>query len=500
MGEERARAAKEAIVVVHGTFSGPSSDAPKWWQPNALDTFIPRLHNALERRGVEPRCWAHCDQATSVFHWTGNNHWVDRTRAAAGLVRYLSEMAQAGWACHLVGHSHGGNVIAEALHALRGRPEGKVVRSVITLGTPFLDTLSTVERRRRRRRIYSNVLFLIAMVGCVLPMIVQAVREGWSSPAIAIVQGELLIFAVILSVWLGKIVTRRMCRKRAPESEPIGGLAINSRYDEAWQVLHHVRETVNPLAVKEGLARYLAGRMTAFVRRRLDRDEILSPVPIGDHRSMLATSIYRVLSLVSFGSLFVPSIYTGFSAEAIMSGVMLSVASFIMFPVLIFLLTFGSWPLVIGYMRPFVVFVNFVLSFGILPSEILTYVVRGQSWTLVQRLALGLDGFRFEFPRVKMLPELAGAAQFTFERLPEAVERRALAARADWIQRNLGSATETLSKLVLSAADISVLLQQLERDQSLVHAAYYTDDDCIELIADWINRYGARSAAEPAAS
>jgi hypothetical protein len=30
------------------------------------------------------------------------------------------------------------------------------------------------------------------------------------------------------------------------------------------------------------------------------------------------------------------------------------------------------------------------------------------------------------------------------------------------------------------------LLRTIEEDQTLVHAAYYTDDECIARIADWI--------------
>jgi hypothetical protein len=37
-----------------------------------------------------------------------------------------------------------------------------------------------------------------------------------------------------------------------------------------------------------------------------------------------------------------------------------------------------------------------------------------------------------------------------------------------------------------SPADIQSLLRTIEEDQTLVYAAYYTDDECIARIADWI--------------
>ena len=50
--------------------------------------------------------------------------------------------------------------------------------------------------------------------------------------------------------------------------------------------------------------------------------------------------------------------------------------------------------------------------------------------------------------------------------------------------------SEAFSKMVITEADLSLLLKKVEADQSLVHAAYYTDDECIARIADWIAAEG----------
>ena len=63
---------------------------------------------------------------------------------------------------------------------------------------------------------------------------------------------------------------------------------------------------------------------------------------------------------------------------------------------------------------------------------------------------------------------------------------RALEQRSAWIARHLGDISESFSKLAVTAADISSLLRTVEEDQTLVHGAYYTDDECIARIADWI--------------
>ena len=73
-----------------------------------------------------------------------------------------------------------------------------------------------------------------------------------------------------------------------------------------------------------------------------------------------------------------------------------------------------------------------------------------------------------------------------YENMPEGAEQRAGAGRNAWIGRQFGDVAQTFSKLVVTEADITSLLRAVEADQSLVHAAYYTDDECIARIADWI--------------
>ena len=53
-----------------------------------------------------------------------------------------------------------------------------------------------------------------------------------------------------------------------------------------------------------------------------------------------------------------------------------------------------------------------------------------------------------------------------------------------WVARHLEEVSQTFAKLAVTAADITSLLRKVEEDQTLVHAAYYTDDECIARIAD----------------
>jgi hypothetical protein len=125
-------------------------------------------------------------------------------------------------------------------------------------------------------------------------------------------------------------------------------------------------------------------------------------------------------------------------------------------------------------------------SAGNAPREIATYVVRRKGWSVLQSIAMGLEEYRYEFPLVDRHPSLAPSGMVKYEDMPSGAQQRALARRNVWVERYLGDLTQLFSQMVVTASDISSLLYSVESDQSLVHAAYYTDEECIERIADWI--------------
>jgi hypothetical protein len=90
-----------------------------------------------------------------------------------------------------------------------------------------------------------------------------------------------------------------------------------------------------------------------------------------------------------------------------------------------------------------------------------------------------------EHPKVDKEPAFAPAAIYKYENLPKRAEERAIQKREEWVTRAFGDVTTTLSNM--AAPDVTALLRTLETDLSLVHAAYYTDDECIERIAEWIS-------------
>jgi hypothetical protein len=146
--------AKETVIIVHGTGAAPEPGKQRWYQPVdgvSPENFTAKLDTALRKRGSGAQCWAHCDHDSQIFSWSGENSWIARTRAAAALGDYVVKLQNAGWRCHIVAHSHGGNVLVEALARIispRSAPLGKLV----TLGCPFMDVMTPIRVEDQRRQ------------------------------------------------------------------------------------------------------------------------------------------------------------------------------------------------------------------------------------------------------------------------------------------------------------------------------------------------------------
>jgi hypothetical protein len=121
------------------------------------------------------------------------------------------------------------------------------------------------------------------------------------------------------------------------------------------------------------------------------------------------------------------------------------------------------------------------------PEFIISYIVRRDAWSLLRDISMGLDGYTHTIPLVEKTPGYAPPRCWKYEDMPKAAEARARDRRKDWLARHFGDVTETLSKMVVTSADIEQLQRLVESDLSLVHAAYYTDEECIARIAAWIS-------------
>ncbi len=220
---------EQITVLVHGTFANPGfanevNDVPAvgaepiWWRltgHGADETTADRLQNALER--IDPAL------AETVWHpgqdprdgeltyrevgeWTGANTHKARLVAARNLAQALEQIAQ-GRECtadnpllvNLVAHSHGGNVVLEALKHLDDTVQA---RQVCMLGTPltwrFFDP----------RVLYLGYIlfFLIVSVVAGAQGFVEGLREGEDGlTGLGLVVFAIVGYALILPffLWLG---------------------------------------------------------------------------------------------------------------------------------------------------------------------------------------------------------------------------------------------------------------------------------------------------------
>jgi hypothetical protein len=151
---------KETVVIVHGTWAAPEPGTSCWYRPVVgAQSFTAKLDAMLQERGSPARCWAHCSQGDEIFQWSGANNWVDRTHAAFALGNYITKLQNNGWKCHIVAHSHGGNIVAEAMSQLMTTRHAKtLLGKIVTLGTPFLDITSPILKQIKRRTAILNII------------------------------------------------------------------------------------------------------------------------------------------------------------------------------------------------------------------------------------------------------------------------------------------------------------------------------------------------------
>jgi hypothetical protein len=139
--------AKQLTVVIHGTFANNE----EWWKLTDGSTFADRLETALAARSMPGTVWKPAFNAVRKngqhfsyhdFAWSGRNRHKDRIQGGEKIAATLMELADSLGASeaeplsvNFVAHSHGGNVVLEALKWVR--PPVRV-RQVILLGTPLI--------------------------------------------------------------------------------------------------------------------------------------------------------------------------------------------------------------------------------------------------------------------------------------------------------------------------------------------------------------------------
>lgn len=470
--------AKETVIIVHGTWAAPVANQLQWYHSDGDKTkFVSKLNDALQTRGSGARCWAHCVEGTKFFRWSGNNSWFARTRGADTLGDYVQELRKAGWLCHIVAHSHGGNVLIEALPKIDATNAGEPpIGQLVTLGTPFINVMSPVlEKDRARREMLLGLgIMLIAMevygvwstwsqfsnshaallisaipfsaillLALFLRWRKRVLRDSWSTyfrkywarvlvevafwTGVAVVLEAALLSPLypgkeIWSVGGGLVLLALMFGWRRKRKRNSSGslaspadtifcgepkmLALNSCMDEAWQVLHHLRVTDNPLAVKSGLLQYLLSSLTSSYVQRKAADRLyyspLGKVSIGP--AIGAVAVYSLMILAGFAFLWSDApLRDGDSPWRIALSLL---SSFLALSVTSSLL-FGD-RFIAAYLFPFRWVRRVSGAIAATVIAIGPYMVRRAAWQLIVKIAMGLEGYQFPLPAVEQCPRHLG--------------------------------------------------------------------------------------------
>lgn len=129
------------IITVHGTNDTGPPEGHQWWQRGSF--FEQSIRELVESEdgtlAVEP------------LIWDGRNSETSRREASAMLEARLCELEAKGEPYSVVGHSHGGTVIASALiDCAVNKRKTDLLRNWITVGTPFV-------RLRRELLLFSRI-------------------------------------------------------------------------------------------------------------------------------------------------------------------------------------------------------------------------------------------------------------------------------------------------------------------------------------------------------
>ncbi len=238
------------IITVHGTFAAPTPAAPdggpaaelQWWETGSA--FEKELRELVDPRDGELNF--------VPLPWAGDNSEVERRAAADRLTKTMRELEAKSEPYCIIGHSHGGTIVSDALlnNAARRRPLANLKRW-ITVGTPFLKLrkeLWLLTRLSLMRKVIFVASMMLLLMFLVYVVATQVGGEkslfGSTFPRVWIFTGLLaslpaLIFYLVLR-WLdarGMPSYHRRTARRAATSFAPRWLPLSHPDDEAIQGL-----------------------------------------------------------------------------------------------------------------------------------------------------------------------------------------------------------------------------------------------------------------------
>ncbi len=241
---------KQTIVVVHGTqLSKPQKSADgkvHWWAPGS--DFAQAVDKELKAQDLPACCWKHLKPGEEGFAWDGRNNWYSRAVTADRLRDYVRRLTDDGWLVHVVAHSHGGNVVMDALTKRGGETLDWYKGRICLLGTPVLNRSNEYFKARDKLLVWALGFTCLLLAGLAWWFGLGETRVMRELPF-----HDMFGFAVVVLVFLVPVLVAMRIReftsppdhaeavRRAPQL-----LLIGSRKDEAFKFLKVARTAELP--------------------------------------------------------------------------------------------------------------------------------------------------------------------------------------------------------------------------------------------------------------
>lgn len=235
------------ILTVHGTFATGPEEGTSWWQRGSPSAR--QLQELIEAEDGQLK--------VDPFVWDGLNSELSRQKAALRLLERMTALDKAGERYCVIGHSHGGSVIAASLiqAAQKKRPLERLSRW-ITVGTPFI-------RSRQDRLTFSRLgpvgkMVLLSVVAYLFAFLYGSWRtsEGGLDRLWAMLIGggfvlllPMMIVYPFLWLWGRNRMPWHKVRTQALASKSFGArwLALRHEDDEAVQSLASLDTMKQPI-------------------------------------------------------------------------------------------------------------------------------------------------------------------------------------------------------------------------------------------------------------
>ncbi len=397
---------------------------------------------------------------------------------------HLMALSRDGWACHVVAHSHGGNVLLQALYqSEKENKHGSWVSALpllncILLGTPVLEIDSVRARDESGQEVAVRLLNLFVVVA-VFASAFWAADRAFLSKLFAIFRGWWLALGGGLAFMTGVLYFHALLKEVAgmgivlTESDKYQDdfLTISSPHDEAWLLYDNLSRLRHSERNNDQTSRSWADWLRALARAVAANDKASFPARnrIWSHISTALTIVTLALVLASDGTAL------GARASVTMISVALLAWMFLFFP---YEMVAGS-SMVVRAVAAVAVIVRS------LRSSLFASWLRKNWIETTRAMAFGYQGHPNPSFRVtRIVPEI----ECQHIDLPEAVLARVRSRR----NRHLGDTWSDLYALLSNPGEgpltVDRLLETVERLPNLIHAAYYQESECVDWIAQWIAR------------